>query len=98
MRSSGASVQTFRFDSYSDQSVKEYRSLLEEEIFKAGESKGRLRTALTVLTDMLIELNALEIYYQKPVAKSINPPEIEALRKKLEMVKQLLHASVEIEE
>ncbi len=78
--------------------MKEYRSLLEEEIFKAGESKGRLRTALTVLTDMLIELNALEIYYQKPVAKSINPPEIEALRKKLEMVKQLLHASVEIEE
>jgi len=87
-----------RFDSYSDQSVKEYHSLLEDEIFKAGESKGRLRTALTVLTDMLIELNSLEIYYQKPVAKSVSPPEIEALRKKLEMVKQLLHASVEIEQ
>ncbi len=77
--------------------MNEYRSLLEEEIFKAGEAKGRLRTALTVLTDMLIELNALEIYYQKPITKSVAPMEIEAMRKKLALVKELLHATVEIE-
>jgi hypothetical protein len=77
--------------------MNEYKSLLEDELFRGGESKGRLRTALTVLTDMLIELNALEIYYQKPTMKSIVPAEIAALRKKIEAVKQLLQDSIGIE-
>lgn len=74
-----------------------YSELLDDEIFRSGERTGRLRTALTVLTDMLIELNALEIYYQKPVDKSIAPAEIGELRKKIEMIKQLVHATIEIE-
>jgi len=74
-----------------------YRDLLEDEEFKSGKQKGRLRTALTILTDMLIELNALEIYYQKPGAKSLSPSEIPALREKIEAVKNLLHSSMEIE-
>jgi hypothetical protein len=64
---------------------------------KTAKKKGRLRTALTILTDMLIELNALEIYYQKPGAKAIAPGEIPALREKIEAVKNLLHSSMEIE-
>jgi hypothetical protein len=75
----------------------EYSKLLEDELFRGGETKGRLRTALTVLTDMLIELNALEIYYQKPTMKSIVPAEIEALRTKIEAVKQLVHDSIGLE-
>ena len=74
-----------------------YKELLEDEIFKGGEQNGRIRTALTVLTDMLIELNALEIYYQKPVSKSITPPEITALRDKVQTVKSLLHSSISVE-
>jgi hypothetical protein len=77
--------------------MSEYDTLLEDEIFKAGEQKGRIRTALTILTDMLIELNAIEIFYQKPISKSVVPTEIATLRKKLEAVKHLLHDSVEIE-
>lgn len=72
----------------------EYRSLLEDELFRGGERNGRLRTALTMLTDMLIELNALEIFYQKPSAKSIVPPEIESLRKKIEAIKELIQESL----
>jgi hypothetical protein len=75
----------------------EYRALLEDELFRGGETKGRLRTALTVLTDMLIELNALEIYYQKPTMKSIVPAEIAAMRAKIEAVKQLVHDSIGLE-
>lgn len=74
-----------------------YSQLLEDEIFKGGEQKGRLRTAMTVLTDMLIELNALEVYYQKPTSKVVTPPEIEALRKKIDMIKELLHQNLKIE-
>ncbi len=77
--------------------MNEYRALLENELFRGGEMKGRLRTALTVLTDMLIELNALEIYYQKPTMKSIVPAEIAALRKKIDAVKQLVQDSIGIE-
>ncbi len=77
--------------------MNEYRDLLENELFRSGESKGRLRTALTILTDMLIELNALEIYYQKPVSKSILPAEIGAMRTKIEAVKQLVHESIAVE-
>jgi hypothetical protein len=75
----------------------QYSDLLEDEIFRSGERRGRLRTALTVLTDMLIELNALEIYYQKPVDKSVAPAEIAELRKKIAMIKDLVHDSIEIE-
>jgi len=77
--------------------VEEYRQLLEDESFKAGREKGSLRTALTVLTDMLIELNALEIYYEKPGTKSVSPKEIPALREKVETVKRLVHDSISIE-
>ena len=77
--------------------MNEYHRLLEDEIFKGGERTGRIRTALTVLTDMLIELNALEIFYQKPIAKSVAPPEIRSLREKLEVVKDLLHRSIDVE-
>jgi hypothetical protein len=77
--------------------MSQYQDLLEDEIFRGGEQQGRLRTALTVLTDMLIELNSLEIYYQKPGAKSISPAEINLLRQKIETVKNLLHASMRIE-
>lgn len=77
--------------------MNEYRALLEDELFRGGETKGRLRTALTILTDMLIELNALEIYYQKPTVKSIVPAEIAALRTKIEIIKQLMQDSIGIE-
>lgn len=83
--------------SFPPNTMHEYSRLLEDELFRGGETKGRLRTALTVLTDMLIELNALEIYYQKPTMKSIVPAEIAALRKKIEAVKMLLQDSIGIE-
>ncbi len=74
-----------------------YRELLESERFRGGETKGRLRTALTILTDMLIELNALEIFYQKPSDKSIVPAEIASLRARIDAVKQLLRELIEAE-
>ena len=77
--------------------MREYHQLLEDEVFKSGPQKGNLRTALTILTDMLIELNALEIYYQKPGSKAVAPSEITTLRSKVEEIKQLLHDSMEIE-
>jgi hypothetical protein len=70
--------------------MEQYRELLEDERFRGGETKGRLRTSLTILTDMLIELNSLEIFYQKPSTKSIVPAEIASLRERIETVKQLL--------
>ena len=72
----------------------EYSSLLEDELFRGGERKGRLRTALTILTDMLIELNALEIFYQKPSAKSIVPAEIQSMRAKIDAIKQLVQETI----
>lgn len=74
-----------------------YTNLLEDEIFKHGSQRGSLKTALTVLTDMLVELNALELYYQKPISKSVAPSEIAGLRMKIDAVKRLLHDSLEIE-
>ncbi len=82
---------------FSPNGMTEYRALLEDELFRGGESKGRLRTALTILTDMLIELNALEIYYQKPSLKSIVPAEIAALRAKIDAVKNLIQDSIGLE-
>ena len=73
--------------------MRQYEDLLEDEQFKHGKRAGNLRTALTTLTDMLIELNALEIFYQKPAAKSIAPQEIAAIRQKIEYVKRLIQES-----
>ncbi|MDP4199018.1 MAG: hypothetical protein Q8922_13200 [Bacteroidota bacterium] len=75
--------------------MKEYSELLEDEQFKHGKRSGNLKTALTMLTDMLIELNALEIYYQKPASKAVAPQEIAALREKIEYLKRLLHESLQ---
>ncbi|MFI5201751.1 MAG: hypothetical protein ACHQNE_05150 [Candidatus Kapaibacterium sp.] len=77
--------------------MEQYRELLEDERFRGGETKGRIRTALTILTDMLIELNALEIFYQKPSNKSIVPAEIASLRTRIEAVKKLLRELAEAE-
>jgi hypothetical protein len=82
---------------FSPNGMNEYRALLEDELFRGGATKGRLRTALTILTDMLIELNALEIYYQKPSMKSIVPAEIAALRMKIDAVKNLIQDSIGLE-
>jgi hypothetical protein len=82
---------------FSPNGMHEYSRLLEDELFRGGETKGRLRTALTVLTDMLIELNALEIYYQKPSAKSIVPAEIAAMRTKIDTIKKLVQESIGLE-
>ena len=49
----------------------DYKTLLEDQIFMKGNAEGRTSTALTVLTDMLIELNSLEVYYQKPSSKDL---------------------------
>jgi hypothetical protein len=68
----------------------EYEQELEDGIFRYGETKGRITTSLSILTDSLLELNALELYYQKPSSKSITPGEIEALRAKLTSIKELL--------
>ena len=74
--------------------MREYSELLEEEVFKDGEERGSVRTALTILTDMLIELNSLEIFYQKPSNKSITPKEIATIRAKIDEVKKLLQVSL----
>lgn len=68
----------------------DYNTLLEDQIFMKGESEGRIGTALTMLTDMLIDLNALEVYYQKPSSKELSPKEIESLRKKITDLKSIL--------
>lgn len=68
----------------------EYKKLLEDQIFMKGEIEGRIGTALTLLTDMLIDLNALEIYYQKPSSKELSPKEIVSLRKKVIDLKSIL--------
>ena len=78
--------------------MSQYRKLLDDEIFMKGETKGRLTTALTVLTDMLIELNSLELYYQKPSTKSVNPAEIAALRTKIDETKNILYDALRSEQ
>lgn len=74
--------------------MQEYNNLLDDEIFRTGEAKGRLSTAMTILTDMLIELNSLEVYYAKPIDKSVTPPQINELRKKVDFVKELVRDSL----
>jgi hypothetical protein len=67
-----------------------YNTLLEDQIFMKGEMGGRIGTSLTILTDMLIELNALEVYYQKPSSKELSPKEIDRLRGKILELKAIL--------
>lgn len=50
-----------------------------------------------MLTDSLLELNALEVYYQKPSSKAIAPGEIEKLRSKLTSIKDLLREAMAAE-
>lgn len=68
----------------------QYERELEDEIFRRGETTGRITTSVSILTDALLDLNALEVYYQKPASKSIAPPEIEELRSRLTFIKELL--------
>lgn len=71
-----------------------YTKLLEDELFMKGEVRGRLATTTTILTDMLIDLNSLELFYQKPSSKSITPAEIGELRIKINKAKQLLYEAL----
>jgi hypothetical protein len=70
-----------------------YKKLLEDEIFMKGDSEGRIGTALTILTDMLIDLNSLEVYYQKPSSKELSPQEIDKLRGKIVELKAILQGA-----
>lgn len=72
----------------------EYEQELDDAIFRQGELRGRITTSLSMLTDSLLELNALEVYYQKPIAKAVAPAEIELLRRKLTSVKELLRQAI----
>ncbi len=69
-----------------------YAQELEDEIFRRGERSGRVTTALSMLTDSLLMVNALEIFYQKPSSKAVTPQEIAELRQNLDAVKELLRA------
>lgn len=73
----------------------DYKTLLEDQIFMKGDTEGRIGTALTMLTDMLIDLNALDIYYQKPSSKQLSPKEIASLRKKITDLKAILQGRSE---
>ncbi len=76
----------------------QYDQELEDQVFRHGEVKGRLTTSLSILTDSLLELNALEVYYQKPASKAIAPGEIELLRTKLTSIKELLREAMALRE
>lgn len=76
----------------------QYDQELDDQIFRHGDVKGRITTSLSILTDSLLELNALEIYYQKPVSKAVTPGEIELLRQKLTSIKELLREAMTLQE
>ena len=76
----------------------QYHQELEDGIFRFGELKGRVTTSLSILTDSLLMLNALQLYYQKPASKAISPSEIESLRSNLTSVKELLRQIVTMRE
>ncbi len=76
----------------------QYDQELDDQIFRHGDVKGRITTSLSILTDSLLELNALEIYYQKPVSKAVAPGEIELLRQKLTSIKELLREAMTLQE
>jgi hypothetical protein len=67
-----------------------YRAELDDAIFRDGEVHGRVTTSMSILTDSLLMLNALELYYQKPASKAIAPAEIDELRRNIDTVKDLL--------
>ena len=60
-----------------------------------GGLKGRLGTTLSILTDMLIDINALQIYYEKPSSKSISPSVLLELRQKVEEAKEIIHEALQ---
>ena len=68
----------------------QYIQELEDEIFRRGEQEGRVTTAISMLTDSLLLVNALEIFYQKPSSKSVSPAQISELRGNLDAIKELL--------
>jgi hypothetical protein len=67
-----------------------YEQELEDEIFRRGEQRGRVTTAISMLTDSLLMINALEIFYQKPSSKAVSPAQIAELRGNLDAIKELL--------
>lgn len=71
-----------------------YEEDLDDSIFRHGEVKGRIATSMSMLTDSLLALNALEVYYQKPVSKAVAPAEIDHLRTTLTSVKELLRQAL----
>lgn len=71
-----------------------YHDELDDALFRDGQVKGRITTSMSILTDSLLMLNALELYYQKPASKSISPAEIAHLRANLDGVKELLRQIV----
>ena len=75
----------------------QYDQELDDAIFRQGEMKGRLVTSISILTDSLLDLNALEVYYQKPASKAVNPAEIERLRARLTSIKELLREAIAID-
>jgi hypothetical protein len=77
--------------------MKSFDEFVEDEVFKFGEQGGKMRAALSVLTDMLIDLNSLEVFYQKPTSKAITPVSLSALRDKIGTVKGLLHDALNAE-
>jgi hypothetical protein len=72
----------------------QYERELDDEIFRSGEVKGRVTTSMSILTDSLLMLNALEVYYQKPSSKAVAPGELAELRANLSAVKELLREIV----
>lgn len=75
----------------------QYSEELDDQIFRHGEWKGRITTSLSMLTDALLELNALEVYYQKPSSKAVAPGEIDQLRVRLTAIKELLREAMAAE-
>lgn len=67
-----------------------YLDEFDDALFRDGEVHGRITTSMSILTDSLVMLNALELYYQKPASKAVAPAEIDELRKNLDAVKELL--------
>ncbi len=71
-----------------------YEQELDDAIFRYGDVRGRITTSMSMLTDSLLDLNALELYYQKPVSKAVAPSEIERIRGTLESIKELLRQTI----
>lgn len=70
--------------------MKTFDEFVDDEVFKFGEQSGKMRATLSLLTDMLIDLNSIEVYYQKPTSKSVTPATLTSLRQKIDKAKHLL--------